>query len=170
MLQSTPAIKSFIGAKVPGVDDAIVLTLGGTAAADSVVNLFDGNSLLGSVQADATGNWAFITDPLVNSDYAFSALTVDSPPDAGTFPSSVAVTVDTGSASPFSVNEPNWVTVADGATVGIDGAGTQFARFLGDSGTLRIRDSIDFSGQIAGLTGSDTLDLADIRYGTNTQV
>ena len=60
------------------------------------------------------------------------------------------------------------VTVANGATVEIDGASDQSVIFAGTTGTLKIDDSRAFAGHISGLTGSDALDLADVSYGANT--
>ena len=60
------------------------------------------------------------------------------------------------------------VIVADGATVEIKGNGTQLATFAGTTGTLVLDDAVAFRGQISGLTGSDALDLADVKYGSTT--
>ena len=38
------------------------------------------------------------------------------------------------------------------------------------AGTLKLDDSIDFSGSIAGFNGDDNLDLLDIGFGANTSV
>src|SRR5262249_21376271 len=61
------------------------------------------------------------------------------------------------------------VTIADGATVEIDGASAQSVTFAGPTGTLKLEDSREFTGQISGLSGSDAVDLADLSYGPNTQ-
>jgi len=60
------------------------------------------------------------------------------------------------------------VTVADGATVEIDGASAQSVTFTGTTGTLKLDNPLSFTGQISGLTGSDAIDLANISYGANT--
>jgi hypothetical protein len=60
------------------------------------------------------------------------------------------------------------VTIADGATVEIDGASAQSVTFTGTTGTLKLDSPLSFSGQISGLTGSDAIDLANISYGANT--
>ena len=39
--------------------DADIWELGGSALANSLVSLFDGNTLLGTTPADATGAWTF---------------------------------------------------------------------------------------------------------------
>ena len=60
------------------------------------------------------------------------------------------------------------VTVAGGATAEIDGVSAQPVTFSSATGTLVLKDAPAFTGQVSGLTGSDTLDLADISYGPNT--
>ena len=62
------------------------------------------------------------------------------------------------------------VVVASGATVEINGPSAQAVTFTGSTGTLVLEDAPAFTGQVSGLTGSDTLDLADISYGPNTTV
>ena len=60
------------------------------------------------------------------------------------------------------------VTVTDGGTAEIPGVSAQLVTFTGTIGTLKLDDALAFTGQISGLTGSDALDLADMRYGANT--
>jgi len=59
-------------------------------------------------------------------------------------------------------------TVPDGAVVEITNASSQTVNFAGATGSLKLDDAIAFTGQISGLTGSDSLDLADISFGANT--
>src|SRR5262249_24612976 len=56
------------------------------------------------------------------------------------------------------------VTITEGATAEIDGGSSQSVTFTGATGTLKLDDSLAFVGQISGLTGSDALDLVDVRY------
>ena len=51
-----------IGIGGDGTPDLPQLVLTGVSAADSVVNLFDGLTLLGSAAADASGIWRFTID------------------------------------------------------------------------------------------------------------
>ena len=60
------------------------------------------------------------------------------------------------------------ITVGDGATTQIEGASAQSVTFTGTAGTVILDDAVAFTGQVSGLTGSDTLDLADVSYGSNT--
>ena len=87
----------------------------------------------------------------------------------GNAPSALfVVTFDTAAQSPLTVNTALAITVTDGATVAIDGASAQSVTFAGSTGTLILNDAPAFTGQVLGLTGSDTLDLADVSYGATT--
>jgi len=62
MSLSAPVIKFFSKAnRSPGNGDGDTWELGGSAAANSLVSLFEGNTLLGTTTADATGAWTFET-------------------------------------------------------------------------------------------------------------
>lgn len=56
-----------------GVTNANVLTIGGSASANSSVNLYDGINLIGTTLADANGVWAFTTSALVDGLQNFTA-------------------------------------------------------------------------------------------------
>ena len=59
------------------------------------------------------------------------------------------------------------ITIANGGSVDIEGVSAQVT-FAGTTGTLELKDASAFTGQVSGLTGSDALDLADIKYSANT--
>jgi large repetitive protein len=50
-----------------GITDATVLTLTGTAEANSIVKVYDGATLLGSATANGSGAWSFTTGTLSNA-------------------------------------------------------------------------------------------------------
>ena len=54
------------------------------------------------------------------------------------------------------------ITVAQGATVEISSAYAGAVRFAADTGTLELAQSSRFSGTVAGMSGNDSIDLADI--------
>src|SRR5262249_50849815 len=68
----------------------------------------------------------------------------------------------------FTLDTAATVTVAYGANIEIGGAGTQSVTFVGAAGTLKIDNSVAFTGQVSGFTGSDAIDLANVGYGANT--
>ena len=72
-----------------------------------------------------------------------------------------------GSTLPASA--PAVVNVAEGEEATIAGPGTNAVIFVGSSGTLVIRDSQAFHGEVSGLSGSDTIDLADLAFNADTQ-
>ena len=66
-LPAAPAITSFspdTGVVGDGITDPAILTLTGTAVANSTVNVYDGTTLLGTATANASGAWSFVTVPL----------------------------------------------------------------------------------------------------------
>ncbi|WP_426424846.1 VPS10 domain-containing protein [Bradyrhizobium genosp. A] len=71
--------------------------------------------------------------------------------------------------APTGVVEPA-VSIVEGGSVEINGAGTQSVTFLGSTGTLKIDHSLAFTGTITGLMGEDAIDFADISFGAQTKV
>ncbi|MDH2381897.1 hypothetical protein [Bradyrhizobium sp. CER78] len=67
----------------------------------------------------------------------------------------------------FTVVDP--VTIAQGTTVELANAYAGHAIFAGDAGTLQIDHFAGFSGTVAGMSGTDTLDLRDIGFGSTTK-
>src|SRR5262249_2769452 len=67
----------------------------------------------------------------------------------------------------FTVQDP--VTIAPGATVELTSAYAGAVTFAGSAGTLQLDNSSSFSGTVAGMTGQDTIDFADINFGTVNQ-
>ena len=59
------------------------------------------------------------------------------------------------------------VTIANGATVDIDGPSAQSVTFAGTTGTLKLEDPQAFTGVISGLSGADAIDLSGFAYGAN---
>ena len=56
-----------------GITDVNVLTLDGTAVPGSLVDVFDGTTLLGTTTANANGAWAFTTGTLTDGTIDFTA-------------------------------------------------------------------------------------------------
>ncbi len=115
-------------------------------------------------------NDAALADSLLNF---FRGDPLASPPTSPGDALGPAATAPSGNAG-AAVTSPNVtapsVTVAEGASVEIDGISAQSVTFTGTTGTLKLDDSLAFTGQVSGLAGSDAIDLADISYGIQTQV
>ena len=100
-----------------GITSANVLTLTGTAEANSTVKVFDGATLLGSAVANGSGAWSFTTGTLSNAAHSFTATATDAAGNAGVASSALAVTVVAPPAfrsSPHS--RPDTGIVGDGIT------------------------------------------------------
>ena len=75
-LPGAPTITSFspdTGVVGDGITDPAILTLTGTAVANSTVNVYDGTTLLGTATANASGAWSFVTVPLPDGVHSFTA-------------------------------------------------------------------------------------------------
>jgi hypothetical protein len=67
---------------------------------------------------------------------------------------------------PAGVQSP--VVVSNGGAAEIEGASALPVTFAGSTGSLTLDNSLGYTGQVSGLSGSDSIDLADIAYGANT--
>ena len=78
-----------------GITNANVLTLTGTAEANSTVKVYDGASLLGSALTNATGSWSFATAVLSDGNHSFTATSTDTSGNTSAASSVTSVIVDT---------------------------------------------------------------------------
>ena len=115
-----PTITSFspdTGVVGDGITDPAILTLTGTAVANSTVKVYDGATLLGTATANGSGAWSFATVPLPDGLHSFTATdTVSGVTSAAS--AAMSVTIDTvAPAAPtiasFSTDSG---TVGDGIT------------------------------------------------------
>ena len=77
---TAPVISSFSpngGTAFGSYTDAHVLTLTGSALANTTVEVFDGSSLLGTASVNGSGAWSYTTTSLSNGTQSFTAEDVD---------------------------------------------------------------------------------------------
>jgi hypothetical protein len=78
----TLSLSSASGGVAPMGGDVLTstshVTLSGTAAAGSTVDVFDGATLIGATTSDGNGNWSFATAALADGSHPFTSKTVDS--------------------------------------------------------------------------------------------
>jgi hypothetical protein len=151
---------------VTGIANAV--TLSGTAVAQSVVELYDGNVLLGTSETNSAGIWTFTTDTLASGLNSFTAVQVDSSDINNLISTPIVVAISTATTLSSSANTTPSITIANGATAEINGISDQSVNFTDTTGTLKLDQSLVFSGQVSGLAGSDAIDFADVSFGTNT--
>ena len=112
-----PRSRPIRGTVGDGVTSANVLTLTGTAEANSTVKVFDGATLLGSVVANGSGAWSFTTGTLSNAAHSFTATATDAAGNAGVASSALAVTVVAPPGAPAITSfSPDTGVVGDGIT------------------------------------------------------
>ena len=93
-----PSITSFSpdsGVVGDGITNVNVLTLTGTAEANSTVKVYDGATLLGSATANGSGAWSYTTAALSNGAHSLTATATDAAGNTGVASSALAVTIDT---------------------------------------------------------------------------
>ncbi|XKY29121.1 hypothetical protein HKW95_19800 [Pseudomonas chlororaphis subsp. aurantiaca] len=79
-----------------GTTDDTTPTLNGTAEANSIVRVYNGTTLLGSVQASGTGAWSYTPTALTNgTTYTFRVDATDAAGNTSGYSGSRAVTIDT---------------------------------------------------------------------------
>ena len=111
-----PTITSFspdTGVVGDGITDPAILTLTGTAVANSTVNVYDGTTLLGTATANASGAWSFVTVPLPDGTHSFTATDTVS---GVTSAASVAMSVTVDTVAPAAPTIASFST--DSGTVG----------------------------------------------------
>jgi Ca2+-binding RTX toxin-like protein/cytoskeletal protein CcmA (bactofilin family) len=77
-----------------GSTDDNTPTLTGTAEANSIVTIYDGNTLLGTATADGNGNWTFTTAALSDGDHIFTAAATDAAGNLSVVSSAYDVTIN----------------------------------------------------------------------------
>ena len=122
MAPDAPVISSFSpdsGTVGDGITSATILTLTGTAEANSTVHVFDGGKQLGTVAANGSGTWSFNTGTLAaNATHNFTATDIDAAGNTSTASPVLNVTVDTVTpdAPVISSFSPDSGAVGDGIT------------------------------------------------------
>jgi hypothetical protein len=73
--------------------------------------------------------------------------------------------LSSGAAAPVDGN----LNIANSAKLELEGTSNANVTFTGTTGTLKLDESLAFTGDVSGLTAADALDMADIRFGVNTK-
>jgi hypothetical protein len=94
---AAPTIASFSndsGVAGDRITNDSTLTLTGTAAANSTVKVFDGNTQLGTATANGSGVWSYTTAAMTDGNHSLTAKVTNSYGSTSTSPA-LAVTIDT---------------------------------------------------------------------------
>ena len=118
---SSPAIASFsndTGTVGDGITNDNILTLTGTAEANTTVKIYDGATLLGQTTADSSGAWSYTTAALANGTHNFTATATDAAGNMSAASATLNVTVDAAAPDvPAIVSfSSDTGTVGDGVT------------------------------------------------------
>ncbi|SHJ84911.1 Tryptophan-rich Synechocystis species C-terminal domain-containing protein [Bradyrhizobium lablabi] len=136
----------------PSTTNVSQITLNGMAAVNSAVQIFDGSTQIGIVNADSTGSWSFATGALANAAHSFTATDRDA---AGTVSAASAALNLTINAPP-----PPAPTVASfSPDSGVVGDGITNVNQLTLTGTAPAGDTVEvFDGttQIGNATANSS--------------
>src|SRR5690242_5606820 len=95
-----------------GITDANVITLSGTADANTTVKIYDGSTLLGTVTTNSSGIWLFETPKLSDTTHSLTATATDtSGASATSDPFSVKVVPSVTDFRPASDNWSNPIKI-----------------------------------------------------------
>src|SRR6185503_3280310 len=101
-----------------GITGASVVTVTGSAEANSTVKVYDGTTLLGTATANGTGAWSFTTGQLANGGHSLTATATDAAGNVSGTSAALSVTVDTAAPAVPTIASfsPDSATVGDGIT------------------------------------------------------
>src|SRR5262249_24425987 len=145
-----PSIASFspdTGTVGDGITSVNVVTLTGTAEANSTVKVYDGTTLLGSAAANASGAWSYTTAALPNGGHNRTATATEAAGSTGGAWAALAVTVvaPPGAPSIASYSTDSGV-VGDGVTN--DNTLTLTGTAVANS-TVKVYDRVTLLGSVA---------------------
>ena len=139
-----------------GITNANHITLTGTGEAGSVVQIFDGMTLLGTATANASGAWSFATATLSDGTHAFAGKAIDAAGNISATSAAVNVTVDT--VAPMAPKMLSFSPDTD-----IVGDGVTSANVLTLTGTVEAGCSVEI---FDGATKIGTVVATDVRFST----
>lgn len=98
----TPALSigSNSGSTVDAITSAFAPTITGSAEANSIVMLYDGLTILGTVTANGSGAWSIATPSLADGVHTLSAVALDPAGNTSAASAALTVTIDTTAAAP----------------------------------------------------------------------
>jgi hypothetical protein len=168
---AAPAISAITpdsGATGDHITNTPVLTLSGTAEANGTVTVFDGIDQLGTVTANGSGDWNFLTATLAPGDHTFTATATDAAGNISAASAAVAETIDTTAPAAPVISA---ITPDSGAT-GDHITNTPVLTLSGTAeanGTVTVFDGIDQLGTApANSNGDWNFDTATLAQGDHT--
>ena len=122
-------------------------TLTGTADANSIIEVFNGETSLGTTTAEDNGNWSFtVSEALTSGDHIFKATATDLAGNTSLASSSVTIVVDADSPDAPTISNTADSTVSALPTIqGLAEAGTVVEVFAGESSLGTVTATADGS-------------------------
>ena len=142
-----------------------VVTLNGTAEANSTVTVFDGTTQLGTATANASGAWSYTTAALASGAHSFTAKDTDAAGNTGAASSSVNMTLNVPAPTIASFS-------TDSGTVGDDITNDNTLTLTGTaptSSTVNVYDGATLLGTAtANSSGAWSFTTATLANGTHS--
>lgn len=147
---ATPAVPDLIDASDSGISTDNITnnttpTFSGTTEANSVVQIFDGNTQLGTANADASGIWSFTT-PLNAGSHSITTTAIDPAGNVSALSPALTVTINT--------TKPRTPAAAPDLTAASDTGVSNVDNLTGDN-------TPDFVGQLTGAEANYIVTLYD---------
>ena len=133
-----------------------------------VATIFAGDTTLASVGTEPASIETIAPLPSAGITGNFTTFTLNSAAIYDTTSTPTLAMIDVASQPLFTADATAAVTILDGTTVHVNDISTQSIIFTGMTGTAQFANAVDFTGYVAGLAGSDALDLSDVAFGPNT--
>jgi len=140
---------------VNGTSASNVVTLTGTAEAGVLIAIKNGAATIGSVTADGSGNWTFVSGALANGSYSFVATATDAAGNVGADSTAYPMTLSAAAAAAAvsSIAEsPLGGSLTVGATVNFTVTFSAAVTVAGGTPTLTLNDG----GSASYVSGSGT--------------
>jgi len=120
--ESCPMLQPTITGPIGGIITTDTVTLSGTSLANATIEIFDGETSLGTATADANGDWTFTTPALTDGEHIFTATGNDGV-DTSTPSTPITITVNTtlATVSGTVYADTNDNGIQDGGETGIAG-------------------------------------------------
>ena len=123
-------------------------TLSGTAEANSIINIYDGATLIGTTTADGSGAWTFTpTTPLTDGSHSLTATSTDAGGNVSSASPAVIFTADTAAPTAPAITSPTSGTNSNDNTPTFTGTGEPGSVVKVYDGTIVIgTTTVDNSG------------------------
>ena len=148
-------------------DNTPLLT--GTAEANGVITVYDGDTVIGTTTADASGNWSLDTPILTNGSHTFSVTVTDAAGNVSDRSDAITLTVDTHAPAAATLVVTDDITDTVVPDQGTTNDATPTLSGTAEAGsTVTISDGSTVLGTVVATDGTWTFTTGDLTDGSHT--